>query len=53
MSQKAKKQKNDKKAVASINLVLSDNMSQDEIQNLIVSSLLEYDKAKAKIEKEN
>ena len=53
MSKKAKKKKNDEKTAASINLVLPDNMSQGEMQNLIVSSLLEYDKAKAKIEKEN
>ena len=51
MSKKGKKQKNDEKTAAPINLVLPDNMSQAEMQNLIVSSLLEYDKAKAEREK--
>ncbi len=51
MNKKAKKQKSDEKVAAPINLVLPDNMSQADMQNLIVSSLLEYDKAKAEREK--
>ena len=51
MSKRPKNQKNDEKTAAPINLVLPDNMYQADMQNLIVSSLLEYDKAKAEREK--
>ena len=50
MSKKAKKQKNDEKTAPPINLVLPDNMPQEDMQNLIVNSLLAYDEAKKKLE---
>ena len=46
------RKRNKEKTTGQITLVLPENMSQEEMKNLIVSSLLEYDKVKMKIENE-
>ena len=51
MSKKKKVHHNDDKMTPPINLILPDNMPQEDMQNLIVNSLLAYDEAKKEREK--
>ena len=52
MSKKKKAHNNDDKAVPPFNLVLPDNIPQEDMKKLIVNSLLAYDEAKKKLEKQ-
>ena len=52
MSKKKKAHQNYDKTTPPISFVLPDNMPQEDMQNLIVNSLLAYDEAKKKLEKQ-
>ena len=52
MSKKKKAHQNYDKTTPLISFVLPDNMPQEDMQNLIVNSLLAYDEAKKKLEKQ-
>ena len=50
MSKKTNKQKKEQNTVPPVNLVIPDNMSNNEMQELLVKSLLAYDEAKKELE---